>query len=151
MHTELELRRMKGQAIKDIWHAMIGKGPGIKNTTGLKTTDDVIHAILKYQEDPDCLKYKEMVPSDIDPMPPKKKPGVSKEKQEGGVKVEALESTELPILVSEVIRSSVHTLYIKGVKYFLDSKQKIVYTSLDNRPGEVYGSWDPETRTIQES
>lgn len=55
-YTELDLRKLKGQILKDVWHSMIGKEPGIKNTTGLKNSEEILDAILKGQEDPSFLE-----------------------------------------------------------------------------------------------
>ena len=51
-YTELDLRKLKGQILKDVWHSMIGKEAGIKNTTGLKNSEEILAAILKGQDDP---------------------------------------------------------------------------------------------------
>jgi hypothetical protein len=165
IYTEVELRRLKGQSVKDIWHAMIGKPPGIKNTTGLKTTEDVLQAILTAQDDPCFLSTvhvrppKPSVYEDLKEkeMAPKKKPGpVPKAKPTppplplptASPKIRAIETMDPPLSVSTVVRISVRKLYVEGEWYYLDAKTQTVYQCVENRPGERLGTWTPETRSI---
>ena len=64
-------------------------------------------------------------------------------------KILAIETTELPILVADVVKTSVHLFHVKGNQYFLDSTTKKLYTVVDGRPGSLYGIWDAESKTIQ--
>lgn len=174
IYTELDLRKLRGQAIKDIWHSMIGKGPGIRNTTGLKNTDEIIQAILQGQENPEFLKQRTTNPLkhkadesiELEEMPPKQKPG-PKPKQKGPVAlsdtaahrimassvaacsstrpaVVAVESTEAPLTNIEVNRIKVRKLYVDNTLYFLDVEKNNVYS----RPGVLYGHWNAETKTL---
>lgn len=170
IYTEVELRRLKGQSVKDIWHAMIGKPSGIKNTTGLKTSEDVLQAILKAQEDPGFLsnvRVRTPKPSLCEEvkekeMAPKKKPGPvpkAKAKEKATIpllpvsppvaKIRAIESMDPPLSVSTVVRISVRKLYVEGDWYYLDPKTQMIYQCIDNRPGERLGTWNPETRSIR--
>ena len=65
-------------------------------------------------------------------------------------KILAVETRELPILVADVVKTTVHLLHIADTQYFLDSVTKKLYTVVDGRPGSLYGVWDAETKTIQE-
>ena len=81
LYTSEMLRQMKGQAVKDIWHSLIGKPAGIKNTTGLRNSEEIIQAILKGQQDPAFLQtfgYRAPKPKpetvvEEESMPPKEK------------------------------------------------------------------------------
>ena len=165
LYTEVELRRLKGQAVKDIWHEMIGKPPGVKNTTGLKSGEDVLHAILQAQSDPTFLaKFRVRTPKpsvyeeveEREMPPPKKKPGPKPSSKSKGPplvvipvqQTKAIESTEAPLPIHDVKRITVHSLLVNDVRYFLDAKTKTVYVSTENRPGEVCGTWDPKSRVI---
>jgi hypothetical protein len=163
-YTELDLRKLRGQAIKDIWHSLIGKGPGIRNTTGLKTSDEIIQAILQGQENPEflkqfmtkALKHKADESIELEEMPPKQKPGpkpkVKTPQQTCSTAacsstrpaVVAVESTEPPITNTEVNRIKVHKLYVDNTLYFLDAEKNNVYS----KPGVLYGHWNAETKTL---
>ena len=77
-YTYEMLKQMKGQAVKDVWHAMIGKPAGLKNTTGLKNTEEIIQAILNRQANPEVDPPKQVVARQVEPqeMPRKKQPTV---------------------------------------------------------------------------
>jgi len=166
-HTYESLTKLKGQAVKDIWHAMIGKPAGIKNTTGLKNGEEIIQAILKGQADPEFLKTlhvrapKQEIqePLEVEAMPPKpvekKKPG-PKPKAKPAVSapvsapapLEAYESLESPIKLEEIHRIVVRKLHVGGAQYFLDAKTNKLYSVLNGRPGTECGLWNPETREV---
>jgi hypothetical protein len=167
MYSETVLKQMKGQAVKDVWHAMIGKPAGIKNTTGLKNSDEIIQAILEAQQHPEFLQSykvkdsKQIVPREPVEMPPKsgekKKPGpkpkpnpmtVSAPLEKRPTVLQAYESTEAPIRPSEIVRISVKKLHIGDTLYFLDSKTNKVYKEIDGKPGPLCGVWNVETRSI---
>jgi len=155
MYTELDLRKMKGQALKDTWHAMIGKPAGLKNTTGLANSEEILQAILKGQEDPEFLKRfggraKPVETKSLPDMPPKER----KPKQneivipKSSKKIAAVESTDLPETVLSVVRIRVHRLIINDQPYFLDSSTNKLYAVVDGRPGELCGRWNPETHSM---
>lgn len=161
VYTELDLRKLKGQALKDIWHAMIGKPPGIKNTTGLKNNEEIIEAILKGQEDPTTLKahkvlkHKEEISDQIESMPPKKKETETPKKVKPVAKptvhsgpIRAIESMEPPLQIQEVQRISLQPFSVGEEMYYLDAKSKKLYANVDGRPGEYCGQWDPTTQQI---
>lgn len=154
MYTELDLRKMKGQALKDTWHAMIGKPAGLKNTTGLANSEEILQAILKGQDDPEFLqrfggRAKPVETKSLPDMPPKqpKKPKLANV-QQASKKMLAVESTELPETVLSVVRIRVRKLLLENEVYFLDPSTNKVYTAIDGRPGQTCGTWDPERRTI---
>ena len=172
VYTQEALKQMKTQAVKDIWHAMIGKPAGIRNTTGLKTGDEIIQAILEGQREPEFLtKFTVRAPKQSvgvelkEEMPPK--PGKTEsEKKKPGPKpkpvvvptapplrpklLQAYESTELPIRALTIHRISVKKLFVGDTMYFLDSQTNKLYQSMDGRPGSSCGLWNPETREVQE-
>lgn len=159
IYSEVELRRLKGQAVKDIWHAMIGKPPGLKNTTGLKSGEEVIQAILQMQDDPLLLRTPKPLlskPVKEKEMPPRKKPGPKPKLPPPPPppvsvpgKLRAVETMDPPLSISTVTRICVHKLCVKDTWYYLDSKTQTVYECLENRPGERLGVWNPETKTLQ--
>lgn len=158
IYTELDLRKLRGQAIKDIWHSLIGKGPGIRNTTGLKTSDEIIQAILQGQENPEFLKqfttkpfnhkHKADESNELEEMPPKK-PG-PKPKIKLFVEpvrpygIQAVESTETVVTGVEVNRIKLRKIHVDNTLYFLDHEKNNVYST----PGVLYGKWNPETKSI---
>lgn len=167
IYTETTLKQMRGQAVKDVWHAMIGKPAGLKNTTGLKNTKEIIHAILEGQQNPDFLKpfrvkdSKQVTPREPVEMPPKsgekKKPGPKPKPKpvtapapppKASSQLQAYESMEAPIRPSEILRITVKKLYIGDTLYFLESKTNNLYENLDGSPGSLCGTWSRETRTI---
>lgn len=148
------LTKMKGQSVKDIWHSMIGKEEGIRNTTGLKTMEDVIHAILKAQEDPLFLnEFKEKAPKhsvvekEEECMGRKKNPNVIVIPPKIKKTVQAVESNELPFK-TEVRHVVVKKLIVGSVEYFKDKETNEVYSIENNRPGQRLGLWNAETRSI---
>lgn len=166
IYTREMLQQMKGQAVKDVWHAMIGKPAGIKNTTGLKNSEEIIKAILEGQQNPEFLdSYKVRGPKqsvivETKEMPPK--PG---EKKKRGPKpkdvtltptvsrvvpLQAYESTQIPLRVSEVKRIPVKKLYVNEAEYFLHASTNQLYTVVEGRPGTLCGTWNPQTKTVQE-
>lgn len=163
-YSELDLRKLKGQALKDVWHEMIGKGPGIKNTTGLKNSEEILQAILKGQGDPPFLETfgkrehkQEMEVKPIEPMPPKekKKPGPKPRVETQAspptptqVQIQAVEGFEPTVLGVQVERIRVHKLSVDNTLYFLDKETKNLYTVENNRPGSLVGQWDPINRKI---
>jgi hypothetical protein len=161
-----QLKQMKGQAVKDVWHAMIGKPAGIKNTTGLKNGEEIIQAILKGQETPEFLKSfgvrapKHEEQEQTKEMPPKekKKPG-PKPKVKPAVQsvavpkplsfqTQAYESTEIPLIPQEVTRIVVRKLIVDDSQYFLDAKTNKLYSVVEGRPAALCGTWNPETREV---
>ena len=171
-HTQTTLKQMKGQAVKDIWHAMIGKAAGIKNTTGLKNGDEIIEAILEGQRDPEFLQKfmtrapKQPVEVEQKEMPPKPGKTEAEPKKRGpkpkpkpvlappvtvrSGQLQAYESPDIPIQPSEITRISVKELYVGNTLYFLETKTNKLYRANDGRPGGHCGTWDPETREIYE-
>jgi hypothetical protein len=182
------LTQMKGQAVKDLWHSMIGKPPGLKNTTGLRNTEEILQAILKAQEDPTfSAKFKgqgiegqarptrafegqarptrapkqmlEVPPDMKDPKPTeKKKPGPKPKGKPlvippvvSPVRIGAIESTEIPIVPSDVQKIHVRKLYLGDASYFLNPKTKQLYAVVDGKPGVLCGIWNAEARTVQPS
>ena len=171
-YTELELRKLKGQALKDVWHTMIGKETGIKNTTGFKNTEEILQAILKGQQDPTFLqsylvksrhKAAEQV-SVVEEMPKPEIPTGEKKKRGPKPKsnpnpivipqtpktlvIQAVESKEAPIQVVNVERMRLRKLHIDNTIVFLDVDQQKVYEMVNNRPGNCVGTWNAETRRI---
>ncbi len=173
LHTYESLSKLRGQAVKDIWHAKIGKPAGIKNTTGLKSIEEIIQAILKAEADESFVKTfqvrapKQEVqePIAVEEMPPKPKPV---EKKKPGPKpkpkpivmqpplltvsvpVQAYETTEIPLKVDEVVRVVVRKLIVGDMEYFLETKTNKVYASMNGRPGNECGVWNPETREVEQ-
>lgn len=176
IYTESSLKQMKGQAVKDIWHAMIGKPAGIKNTTGLKNSEEIIQAILEGQRNPDfvqkfivrapkqtvAVEEKEMPPksgtSETKPKPeakkrgpkPKPKPVSLPQVTVRPTQIQAYESTGIPIRPSEITRISVKKIFVGDSMYFIDSKANKVYENLEGRPGACCGLWNAQKREVQE-
>lgn len=170
-HTYESLRTLKGQAIKDIWHAKIGKPAGLRNVTGLKSMEEIIQAILKAESEEGFVKSFRMRPPKqglqeavaVEKMPPKGKPGRKPKPKNiaepqrpqsqivASVPSQAYETTEIPLKVEEVIRVVVRKLIVEGTEYFLESKTNKVYSSVNGRPGHEYGMWNPETHEIVEN
>ena len=165
-YTYETLLRMKGQAVKDVWHAMIGKPAGIKNTTGLRNSEEIIQAILKGQSDPEFLrtfgvraqKPKEEIQEEqeTEPMPPKKKPG-PKPKLSNPLVIPvvqrpketlAVESNEVPLVPQDVIRRSFRKFHVGENTYFLESTTHQLFSVVDNKPGPMVGIWDAQERTV---
>ncbi len=158
-YTELDLRKLKGQELKDVWHKMIGKEAGIKNTTGMKTTEDILQAILKGQSDPSFLtpfqkvrqasesSHKAKVESPVGkPMP---KSGESKRRGgEPKVVPQAFESMTPPLKAECIEKRMVKKLHLGSDLVFLDPLTNIVYEAIANTPGVRCGTWDPELREI---
>lgn len=148
MYTSEILHSMKGQAIKDIWHGMIGKPPGLKNTTGLKNTEEIIQAILKAQEtSPVVSQVTLQTPKVVEPSRVEASMGPKKQVPKKTSTL-ALESTELPLSGVEVQRVTLRKLHLEHISYFLDPETNNLYTIQDNRPGSLCGSWNPETRKV---
>jgi hypothetical protein len=166
IYTLEMLQQMKGQAVKDVWHAMIGKPPGVKNTTGLKNSDEIIKAILEGQRTPSFLETfkvrapKQSVAVEQKEMPPKsgetKKRGPKPKPKPTSVPVvttpvprpsslQAYESPDLPMRVSAIQRIRLKKLYVDEREYFLDSKTNKLYTVLENKPGQLCGVWNPHS------
>jgi hypothetical protein len=157
-----QLKMMRGQAVKDVWHSMIGKPPGIKNTTGLKSGEEIIQAILEGQRNPDYLKTFGVRPSkqetqeETKEMPPKekKKPGPKPKEKTVPVaapkqtQTYAYESAELPMMPQEVKRIAVRKLFVGETQYFLETKTNRLFSVVDGRPGCVCGSWNPQSRQV---
>ena len=176
LYSELELRKLKGQALKDVWHAMIGKEAGIKNTTGLKNSEEILQAILLGQANKEYLnqfltrqphKQKEPpVKQEEDPEPMRhKQPKESKESKESKqpkvkpnpilvpqgsliVKSMAVESMEPIEKNSEVHRICLKKIHIGDKSYFVDKATQTVYSIDNNRPGSILGRWNQETNSI---
>lgn len=151
MYSYDMLSKMKGQAVKDIWHSMIGKETGLRNTTGLKTMEEVIQAILQGQEDPSLLEqFKGKTPKQVsvekeeEIMPGKKNPNpiVVPKKT-----IQAVESEDLPLQVS-VQRFIVRKLIVDDQEYFKEKDTHEVYTIENGRPGQRVGIWCSQTRQI---
>lgn len=177
-YTQDALKQMKGQAVKDIWHSMIGKPAGIKNTTGLKNSEEIIQAILEGQKNPEFLKkFTVRAPKQSvgveqkEEMPPKSgNPQPEKEKKKRGPKpkeksdttpspapvirtktqVLAYESADIPERALEIKRIVVKKLITDENEYFLDVQTKKLYSVNDGRPGNYVGLWNAETREVQE-
>ena len=166
-YTYETLNQMKGQAVKDVWHAMIGKPAGIKNTTGLRNTEEIIQAILKGQSDPEFLrsfgvrppKPKEEIQEEqeTEPMPPKKKPG-PKPKVSNPIVVPAvqrpkqtlaIESNEVPLVPQDVIRRSFRKFHVGENTYFIESSTHELFSVVENKPGMLVGHWNPEERKVE--
>lgn len=143
------LKQMKGQAVKDIWHGMIGKPAGLKNTTGLKNTEEIIQAILQKQENPqDLLPLKRPVEKQVEPeeMGRKKKNILVVPSYAG--KPLAFESTDIPLVPVEVLKRTVRKLHVGDTCYFLDSKTQEVFSVVDGKPGVRLGLWNAEERRV---
>lgn len=161
LYTELELRKLKGQALKDVWHAMIGKEPGLKNTTGLKNSEEILQAILLGQVNKDYLsqftgrqphKQKEEHREEKEePMPPKK-PKVKANPivipQPLPVKTMAVESMDSIETNIEVQRIHLTRIHSGEHSYFVDKATQTVYSIDNNRPGTILGKWSKETKSI---
>jgi hypothetical protein len=166
-----QLKQMRGQAVKDVWHAMIGKPAGIKNTTGLKSGDEIIRAILEAQENPELLKKftgrppkqveqekEQEQPKEMPPKAEKKKPGPKPKVKASPLppplqrtgQTLAYESAEIPIVPVEIHRIVVKKLFVDDTLYFLEPKTNKLYSVLDGRPGSVCGLWDPQGRQVQD-
>jgi hypothetical protein len=163
-----QLKQMRGQAVKDVWHAMIGKPAGIKNTTGLKNGDEIIQAILDAQENPEVLKkftgrppkqveQEKEKPKEMPPKAEKKKPGPKPKVKATPLpppiqrtgKTLAYESVEIPIVPGEIHRIVVKKLFVDDTLYFLETKTNKLYSVVDGRPGSLCGLWDPQGRQVQ--
>jgi len=155
-YSASDLKNMKGQALKDHYHSLIGKPAGLKNTTGLRNTDEIIEAVLRlYGEGvkPSQTTAEEM------PKEERKKPG-RKPKVSAPVvqatpavqsETRAIESTELPLRNVEVVTIRVKAIEVGDILYFLDSKTNKVYaSSSDRRPTRYVGQWKEETQSIEE-
>jgi len=158
LYSELDLRRLKGQALKDVWHGMIGKPAGLKNTTGLKNSEEIIQAILEKQSE-------EIVLSPVE-MPPKPKEVKVKEVKVKEVKVKevkvnqkkqvevkgssllAVESAEAPLEVVDVVRIAVVKRNVEGVEYYIEKETNKVFSVKDGQP---QGVWDSDSNSIQEA
>jgi hypothetical protein len=165
-YTELDLRKLKGQALKDVWHLMIGKEAGIKNTTGLKNSEEILAAILKGQEDPAFLEpfqkvrtitHKAKEPASVVEMPvettkqkrgPKPKANPIVIPKPTKVRTEAVESSNLPLYTSDVQKTKVKKFHIGSTVVYIDTESNIVYEAIGNTPGAPCGTWDPEARKI---
>lgn len=163
LYTELDLRKMRGQALKDTWHALIGKPPGLKNTTGLRTSEEILQAILKAQADPTFRPhpsggvFKESDQAEVESMPPKekKKPGPKPKPPSPGTepprtppRLQAVESTELPLTRLEVKRIRLQTLKVGSTDYYLEEDTLRVYEIQGRTPGEWIGTWNPTTQEL---
>lgn len=160
IYTLEMLKQMKGQAVKDVWHSMIGKPPGIKNTTGLRNSEEIIQAILKGQADPEYRKtFTQRAPKpQADPIPEEETMG-RKKKVEIVVNpivpptvrkhgIHAIESTDIPLCPGEVVRKHLRKLHVGEVSYFLDVQTKELYSIVENKPGFLCGIWNAEERQI---
>ncbi len=166
------LTQLKGQAVKDLWHSMIGKPPGLKNTTGLRNNEEILQAILKGQEDPGfCAGFggqgrptrapkqmTEVSPDMKDSKPiEKKKPGPKPKVKPivpplvSPVRIGAIESTEIPLVPSDVQKIHLRKLHIGDASYFVEPKTKQLYAVVDGKPGPLCGTWQTETRTVHSS
>lgn len=160
-YSASDLKNMKGQALKDHYHSLIGKPSGLKNTTGLKCSAEIIEAVLRlYGEGakPSQTTAEEM------PKEERKKPGRKPKvtvspvvqpsatvKPQTPTETLAIESTELPLRNVEVVTIPVTPLQLRETLYFLDSKTNKVYAStVDRRPGQYMGHWNEETRCVEE-
>jgi hypothetical protein len=170
-YTELELRKLKGQALKDVWHLMIGKEAGIKNTTGLPNGEAILQAILKGQANPDFLepykvkrtRHKAEEKPEVEEMP---KPQETKEVKKRGpkpkpkvnpnpiclpptsVEAQAVESSETPLQVSNVVKYSIYTLIVGEQEYFVDRESKKIFEKINRYPGKLLGVWNAQTKQI---
>lgn len=148
MYSYEVLVQMKGQAVKDIWHAMIGKEPGIRNTTGLKTMEEVIQAILQAQQDP---MFKGKAPKQVsvekkeESMPRRKNTIVTPSTVKKTI--QAVESEEYPQKV-EIKRVLLNKLIVGDQEYYKDKETQEVYSIENNRPGQRLGVWNVKTRSI---
>jgi hypothetical protein len=170
IYTELEIRKLKGQALKDVWHEMIGKPAGLRNVTGLNSIEEIVQAILQGQKDPDYLlrfsrrQHKQKEEESVVEMPPKekKKPGPKPKPKvnpnpiivplvpQTPLRIQAVESMQAPQKKIEVERVVLRKLYIGSEIYFLDKVSNTVYTAETNHPGSICGKWNPITRTLEE-
>ncbi len=157
LYTELDLRKMKGQALKDTWHALIGKPPGLKNTTGLRNTEEIVQAILKAQADPNFRPVKEPDPAEVEPMPPKERkkpgpkptpPGVETPVPKRSQTPLAVESNELPLSQIEVKRIRLKKLKVGATEYYLEEETLRVYEIQGRTPGDCIGTWNPTTQEV---
>lgn len=157
MYSYELLSKMKGQSVKDIWHSMIGKEEGIRNTTGLKTMEDVIQAILKGQEDSGFLEQFREKRTPKHSVVEKEEESMGRTKQKhtnpivvsSSVKktVEAVESNELPFQ-TEVKHVVVKKLIVGNLEYFKDKETNEVYSVDNGKPGQRLGVWNSATRSI---
>jgi hypothetical protein len=170
IYTELEIRKLKGQALKDVWHEMIGKPPGLRNVTGLNSIEEIVQAILQGQADPVYLsrftkrQHKQKEEESVVEMPPKerKKPGpkpkvkvntnpiVLPVASPGTLRIQAVESMDAPQKNIEVEKILLRKLHIGSETYFLDKASNTVYVMEANHPGSICGTWNPVTRTLEE-
>ncbi len=165
LYTELELRKLKGQTLKDVWHKMIGKDAGIRNVTGLKSIEEIVQAILKGQQDKEFLnryvvktKHKATQPVSVEEedMPGEKKKRGPKPKSNPTpivssstkVNIQAVESNESPIQVEQVERLCLRRLQIDETVFFIDVEQQKIFEIVNNAPGNYLGIWNPETKEI---
>lgn len=163
LYTELELRKLKGQALKDVWHSMIGKEPGLKNTTGLKNSEEILQAILLGQVNKGYLEqfstrqpHKQKEPSlmeeEFEDMPPKKPKAKSNpivvQQQPTLVKTMAVESMDRVETNVEVHRICLKKIHLGDTSYFVDKATQAVYSIENNRPGSVVGKWNKDTQSI---
>lgn len=161
-YTASDLHNMKGQALKDHYHSLIGKPAGLKNTTGLKCSAEIIEAVLRLYEE----GVKPSQPPSEEMQAERKKPGRKPKAKEskplasvvaptvpaGPVQTLAIESTELPIRNVEVVSIRVKPIHVDGTLYFVESKTNKVYAEgADKRPAAYVGQWDPETKTLEET
>ena len=144
VYSELDLRKLKGQALKDAWHSMIGKPAGLKNTTGLKTSEEIIQAILRKQAEGGKCQLEEIASPPIE-MPPKAKEK-EKKKEVKAKHLLAIESTEASLEVADVVRICVTKKTIEGVDYYVENQTNKVYSIKD---GQLQGIWNPETNSLQ--
>ena len=152
-YTYEMLSKMKGQAIKDIWHAMIGKPPGLRNTTGLKTSEDIIQAILKRQEELCGKPLKQaFLELEEESMPPKRKGNpiilpapltVSKKS------ILAVEGWDAPLKKIEVTQKKVRRLFLGSTQYFIEKETNKIYNGESHFPGQLLGLWNSESKTIE--
>jgi hypothetical protein len=171
LYTELDLRKLKGQALKDVWHAMIGKEAGIKNTTGLNNSEEILQAILKGQADPTFLepyKVKRVrhkaegetpvveMPNPVEPTEKKKRGPKPKPKPlanpigmpSAPVETQAVESMETPLQVSDIYRYELYTLHFEDREYFVDKQTKKLFEKVNGYPGKLVGLWNAQTKQI---
>lgn len=158
VYSEVELRRLKGQALKDIWHGYVGKPAGLKNVTGLHSTEEILQAILTAQENPLYVSlFKARSSKQSTPVDPERKemgkkkqvPPLPPPPQSSSCSTpRAIESTAEPKKIQMVERICVHRLTLASGSYFLDPKTNLVYRDADGKPGDRYGSWDPERKTL---
>ncbi len=161
MYSYDMLTKLKSQAVKDIWHAMLGKEAGIRNTTGLKNMEEIIQAILKAQENPEfVLTFKQKpvkIETDLKPevvnkeeevMPRQKNPNPIIVPIQTKKAVQAVESNVSPQKNVDVRRVVVAKLIVGNDEYFKDKETQQVYSVENGRPGQLLGVWNPQTRSI---